>query len=140
MNDRRRSIRLAAFANMTLGALTLASIYLAEDRLAALWSAGFVGLGLIVWGAIDAWAARAAHLRGTKLLAMFMAILGVVLIGMAWTIDPSPLYRTAATLLGILIVGVSIVDALMSPDEDRRDAFEPRRADDLARPRPPAHP
>ena len=69
---------------------------------------------------------------------MFMAILGIVLVLTAWFVDNSPLFRTAATLLGILIFGVSLVDALLSPDEDRRDAFEPRRADDFAR--PPAHP
>lgn len=137
-DDRARSIRLAAFANMTLGALALASIGLANDRLAALWSAGFVGVGLLVWGAVDAWAAWGSHLRGTKLLAMFMAILGVVLVGTAWLVDTSPLYRAAATLIGLLVVGVSIVDAFLSPDEERRGAFEPRRPDDFAR--PPAHP
>lgn len=137
-NDRARSIRLAAYLNMALGALAIASIALADNKLAALWSAGFVGAGLLVWGAIDAWATIGAHLRGTKLLAMLMAILGVVLAGMAWFIDTSPLYRSAATLLGVLIVAVSLADAFLSPGEDRRGAFEPRRVDDLGR--PPAHP
>lgn len=136
--DRASSIRLAAYVNMALGLLALFSISLAHDRLAALWSAGFVGAGLLLWGAIDAWAAAGAHLRGTKLLAIFMAILGVVLAGTAWLVDSSPLYRIAATLLGILIVAVSIADAFISPAEDRRAAFEPRRPDDFAR--PPAHP
>ena len=137
-HDRAGSIRLAAFFNMGLGALAIASIALANDKLAALWSAGFVGAGLLLWGAVDAWAAWGAHLRGTKLLAMFMAILGIVLAGTAWFVDTSPLYRAVATLLGILIVAVSVVDAFMSPDEDRRATFEPRRPDDIAR--PPAHP
>lgn len=136
--DRSQSIRMAAYLNMALGALTLAAIGLANDRLAALWSAGFVGAGLLLWGAVDAWAAWAGRLRGTKLLAMFMAILGVVLAGMAWFVDTAPLYRAATLLLGVLIVGVSITDAFISPDEDRRGSFEPRRPDDIAR--PPAHP
>ncbi len=138
VRDRAESIRLAAYVNMALGALAIASITLAQNKLAALWSAGFVGAGLLLWGAVDAWAAWGSHLRGTKLLAMFMAILGIVLAGTAWFIDDSALYRVAASLLGGLIFAVSVADAFMSPDEDRRASFEPRRADDLGR--PPAHP
>lgn len=136
--DRAASIRLAAYVNMALGALAIASITLANNKLAALWSAGFVGAGLLIWGAVDAWATIGAHLRGTKLLAMFMAILGIVLGGTAWFVDTSALYRTAATLLAVVIVAVSLADAFISPDEDRRASFEPRRPDDLGR--PPAHP
>jgi len=128
---------MAAYLNMALGVLTLAAVTLANDRLAALWSAGFVGAGLLLWGAIDAWAAWSEKLRGTKLLAMFMAILGVVLAGTAWFVDTSPLYRAAATLLGILIVAVSVADAFVSPDESRRARFEPRRPADRARPPAP---
>lgn len=138
VRDRAGSIRLAAFVNMALGALAIASISLANNKLAALWSAGFVGAGLLLWGAIDAWAAWGSHLRGTKLLAMFMAILGIVLAGTAWFVDTSALYRVAASLLGALIFCVSVVDAIISPDEKRRASFEPRRVDDLGR--PPAHP
>jgi len=131
---RRASIRLAAFLNMGLGVLAIASIALAQDRLAALWIAGFVGAGLIVWGGVDAWASWGANLRGTKLLAMFMAILGVVLAVMPWFIDPAPLFRAATTIIGSLVVAVSVADAFVSPSETRRASFEPRRVDDAARP------
>lgn len=134
MQDRAGRIRLAAYLNMGLGALAIASISLAENRVAALWSAGFAGAGLLLWGGVDVWAARGAHLQGTKLLAMFMAILGVVLIALPWFTDPAPLFRAATTIIGILVVAVSLADAFVSPDERRRNAFEPRRVDDMARP------
>lgn len=131
---RPRSIRLAATINIVLGVLALLSILLARDRLAALWSAGFVGLGLLVWGGVSAWAANSAALRGTKLLAMFMAILGIVLGGSSFLIQDAGAFRYATIPLGALVFIVSMVDAFLSPDEDRRTSFEPRRPQDRARP------
>ncbi|HUR68302.1 MAG TPA: hypothetical protein VM370_03580 [Candidatus Thermoplasmatota archaeon] len=128
-----RSIRLAAWANMALGALALLSIMLAKDRQAALWSAGFVGFGLLLWGAIEAWAATSGHLRGTKVLAMFMAVLGIVLAGSSFLTQDAGPFRWATIGLGALVLVVSVFDAVVSPDEDRRAEFEPRRPDDVAR-------
>ena len=128
---------MAAMTNMALGALALLSILLARDRLAALWTAGFVGAGLLIWGGVETWAARQGALRGTKLLAMFMAILGIVLAGSSFLIQDAGPYRWATILLGVLVFVVSVVDAFLSPDEDRRRRFEPRRRDDMAPPPTP---
>lgn len=134
MQDARRAgIRLAAFANMTLGALAIATIFLASDRWIAIWSAGTVGAGLLLWGAVDAWATWGPEIRGTKLLAMFMAILGVVLAGSSFLNGETGVYRAITIVLGILVVAVSLADAFVSPDEDRRGSFEPRRIDDRSR-------
>lgn len=132
--DRPTDIRMAAVANMALGLLTILSTLLAEARTVAFWSVGFAGIGLMLWGALDAWAAIAHHLRGTKLLAMFMAILGLVIAGNSFINQQTGAYRYATIVIGAVVFGVSLIDAVISPDEDRRDAFEPRRPEDIAPP------
>lgn len=127
-------MRLAAWLLVGLAVLIVASGFLAENRAFGFLAAVFVAANIVHKAGWSLWAIRSGRIAGTKVLAMIAAVIALAWIIMAYFIEGVGPYFYAAVVLGLLAAGVAVWDAVISPDEDRRMAFEPRTVDDV-----PAH-
>lgn len=124
-------MRLAAWLLVGLAILIVASGFLAANRAFGLYSALFVAANVAHKAGWSLWAIRSGRVAGTKVLAMIAAVIALGWIIMAWFIEGPGAYFTGALVLGLAAAGVAIWDAVLSPDEDRRAAFEPRAPADV---------
>ena len=125
-------MRLAAWLLVGLAVLIAASGFLAENRAFGLYAAIFVALNVAHKAGWSLWAIRSGRVAGTKVLAMIAGVIAIGWIIMAYFIEGLGPYFYAALLLGLAAAGVAVADAVMSPDEDRRLAFEPRSSADVS--------
>lgn len=124
-------MRLAAWLLVGLAVLIVASGALAENRAFGFYAAIFVAANIAHKAGWSLWAIRSGRMAGTMVLAMIAAVIALGWIIMAYFIEGFGAYFYAALVLGLAAAGVAIWDAVISPDEDRRMAFEPRSANDV---------
>lgn len=102
---RRTAIRMVAGTNLALGIAVIATIALAPDNTAALWTSGLLGFLVALLAALRG--SRAAE-RRHRALALVNAALGLLILAAPIVLDATGAYAITNMVLGLLIVVFAI--------------------------------